>query len=205
TGALIGGRLGDTLGRRRVFTATMLVIIAGIALLMFSTAFPVLVIGALIMGLGVGGDIPVAFSTMSEAARNDKQRGRMVAFSGVFVALGGISAAIVGGIVGNMGLVGAQILLGQLGVIAIIVLILRLTIPESTSWLLAREERRRGIETVRADRASVRDLLRGSYRLPFLALLVFQVLLLAAAVPTTQYATYLLHNYAGVSIAESSL
>jgi inositol transporter-like SP family MFS transporter len=205
SGALIGGRLGDLFGRRKVFTATMIVIVAGVAVLLFSAAFPVLVVGALVMGLGVGADIPVAFSTMTEAARSDRQRGRMIALTGVFTAIGGISAAVVGGIVGNMGLPGAQILLGQLAVIAIIVLILRLTIPESASWLLAREERRRGIETVRADRSSVKELLQATYRAPFLALLAFQVLVLCAAVPSTLYATYLLHNYAGVSIADSAL
>ncbi|MFF1830704.1 MFS transporter [Paenarthrobacter sp. NPDC058040] len=204
-GAIVGGRLGDTLGRRRVFTGTMIVIIAGVAVLMFSNAFPVLVVGALLMGLGTGADIPVALTTMTEAARTDKQRGLFIAFGGIFVALGGISAAIVGGIVGNMGLVGAQILLGQLGAITLIVLILRLTIPESASWLLAKEERRRGIDTVRADRSSVKDLLRPPYRVPFFGLLAFYALVMASAVPIAQYSTYLLVNVAGVSIADASL
>ncbi|MFE4834576.1 nitrate/nitrite transporter [Arthrobacter sp. NPDC056691] len=204
-GAIVGGRLGDVLGRRRVFTGTMIVIIAGVAVLMFSSAFPVLVVGALLMGLGTGADIPVALTTMTEAARTDKQRGLFIAFSGVFVALGGISAAVIGGIVGNMGLAGAQILLGYLGVITLVVLILRLTIPESASWLLAREERRRGIDTVRADRSSVKDLLRAPYRVPFLGLLAFYTLVMASAVPIGQYGTYLLVNVAGVSIADASL
>lgn len=204
-GALVGGRLGDTLGRRRVFTSTMVVIIVGVAILMFSSAFPVLVVGALVLGIGCGADIPVALTTMTEAARTDRQRGVMIALGGVFVALGGISTAIVGGVVGDMGLVGAQILLGQLGALTIVVLLLRLTIPESSKWLISKEESRRGIDTVRADRSSIKDLFSAQYRVPFIALMVFYVLITAAAVPTTAYATYMLHNVAGVSITQASV
>ena len=52
---------------------------------------------------------------------------------------------------------------------AIIVLVLRLAMPESPVWLQAREERQRGIHTERAEHASIKDLLKTPYVIPFIA------------------------------------
>ncbi len=53
-GAFSGGRLGDRLGRRKVFIFTMLMIVMGTLLLAFGLNFPLLLLGTLLVGLATG-------------------------------------------------------------------------------------------------------------------------------------------------------
>ena len=203
-GALFGGKLGDRYGRRPVFSATMIVIALGAGLLVFGASFPLVVVGATLVGLGTGADLPVSLSTISEAA-TDKNRGRILAFSNILWLVGVVVAIVLGTAVGNLGQLGAQILFGHLGVMAVLVLVGRLTVPESGVWLTARGERSGGASTVRADRASVRDLLRAPYLVPLLALIVFYSLVNLSFNTFGQFGPYLLVNNAGVDVSTASL
>ncbi|MEV4954073.1 MFS transporter [Paenarthrobacter nitroguajacolicus] len=203
-GAIIGGRLGDRFGRRPVFTVTMVLIIGAALALAFAGSFPVIMIAALLLGLGTGADLPVSLSTISEAA-SDQNRGKLIGFSHLLWAAGIIVCSFLSAGVASLGQLGAQILFFHIAVVAVLVLIGRLTIPESTTWLVARDERRRRIKTVRADRASVKDLLRGSYRTPFLALLGFYALTNLAANTGGQFGSYLLVNAGGVDLQTATL
>lgn len=203
-GAIIGGRLGDRFGRRPVFTVTMVLIIASAMALAFAGSFPVIVIAALLLGLGTGADLPVSLSTISEAASDDN-RGKLIGFSHLLWAAGIIACSFLSAGVASLGALGAQILFLHIAVVAALVLVGRLTIPESDTWLTARDERRRGIKTVRADRASVKDLLRGSYKTPFLALLGFYALTNLAANTGGQFGSYLLVNAGGVDLQTATL
>lgn len=203
-GALVGGRLGDRFGRRPIFTVTMILIIASAAALAFAGSFPVIMAAALVLGFGTGADLPVSISTISEAA-SDANRGKLIGFTQLLWAVGIIVCAFLSAGVASLGQLGAQILFLHIAVIAALVLVGRLTIPESDVWLTARDERRRGIKTVRADRASVMDLLRGSYRTPFLALLGFYALTNMAANTGGQFGSYLLVNAGGVDLQTATL
>lgn len=81
-GALIGGRLGDVYGRRKLFILTMIIIAVGALAPTFSTNFWVLLAGLTLMGLGVGADLPVSLATIAEAAK-DSNRGKMLVFTQV--------------------------------------------------------------------------------------------------------------------------
>ncbi|TXK16347.1 MFS transporter [Homoserinibacter sp. GY 40078] len=202
-GALVGGKLGDRFGRRPVFTITMIVVVLGSALLVVGGSFGLIVAGAALVGLGTGADLPVSLSTISEAA-NDTNRGRIVAFSNVLWLAGVVSGILIGTVVGNLGELGAQILFIHVGGVAFIVLLLRLTIPESAVWLAARRARQAGEASVRAERTTVRELLRAPYLAPLLGLAVFYALVNLGYNTFGQFGPYLLVNAAGTDVSTAS-
>jgi len=203
-GAVTGGRLGDRFGRRPIFTATMFAIIVGAVILIFADSFQLVILGAVILGLATGADLPVSLSTISEAA-DDSNRGKILSLSNLLWLLGSIVSAAIGVVVGEMGRIGGQVLFSHIAGVAIIVMIARLGVPESESWKIARDERRAGITTVRAARSGVRELLRQPYLTPFLGLVVFYAFTNLAANTGGQFGTYLLVNFTDVSIATAAL
>jgi inositol transporter-like SP family MFS transporter len=202
-GALAGGRLGDRFGRRPVFTVTMIVIVIGALALVFADSFPLVISGAILLGLGTGADLPVSLSTISEAA-SDTNRGKLLGLSNLLWLAGGIVSGAISVVVGGLGRFGGQVLFAHIAVVALVVMIARLSIPESASWAAAREERRAGV-TARADRSSGRALLRKPYLTPFLGLLVFYAFTNLAANTGGQFGTYLLVNLAGVDVPTAAL
>lgn len=202
-GALVGGRLGDRFGRRPVFSVTMIVIIIGCGLLILGGSFAIIGVGAALVGLGTGADLPVSLSTMSEAA-TDHNRGRIVVFSNILWLVGIVVSILLATVFGNLGQLAAQILFAHIGLVALIVLIARLPIPESAIWKAARAERKAGIDTVRADRASIKDLLKSPYLVPVLALAVFYSLVNLGFNTYGQFGTYLLVNVAGTDVSTAS-
>lgn len=203
-GAVIGGRLGDALGRRPVFTATMLAIVLGAALLVFAESFPLILVGAIVVGLATGADLPVSLSTISEAA-HEHNRGRLLGLSNILWLAGSIVPGVLAGVVASFGRLGGQLLFVHIGVVALIVMLGRLTIPESDTWIAARAERRAGVATIRADRASAFELLKAPYLIPFLGIIVFYALTNLAANTQGQFGTYLLVNAAHVDVGTAAI
>ncbi len=203
-GALVGGRLGDRFGRRPVFTATMVLIIVAVGALLLAPSFTAVVAGAILLGLGTGADLPVSLSTIAEAA-SDRNRGRLLGFSNLLWIVGIVVNTVLASIVGDWGRAGAQVLFAHIGLVAVLVLLGRLTIPESPSWQAARAERRAGVPTIRADRARVLDLLRPPYIVPFLALLAFYALTNLVANTSGQFGTYIVVTYGGATVGQAAL
>ena len=139
-GALFGGRLGDRFGRKPVFSATMALIVCGSVLQVLAPGFTALLIGTIMVGFGTGADLPVSLATISETA-TDKNRGAIIGLSNLLWTAGILGAIGCATVVGDWGLRGGQILYAQVGVVALIVLLARLPIPESRVWLVARAER----------------------------------------------------------------
>src|SRR6478609_4858969 len=149
-GAVTGGRLGDRFGRKPVFSVTMIGIVIAMACNTFATGFPMLLVGAILGGLSTGADLPVSIATISEAG-NDSNRGKLVSFSQVLWTMGIVVPLALTAIIGGMGHTGGQIIFASVGVVALIVLVARIALPESPVWLAARDERRRGMHTERAE------------------------------------------------------
>ena len=203
-GALFGGRLGDRFGRKPVFSATMLIIAVGALCQVFAANFGMLLTGTILVGLGTGADLPVSLANIAETS-TDSNRGKIIGLSNILWTVGIVGAIACASVVGNWGKLGGQILYGQVGVIAIIVLLARLPIPESHVWLEAQAEKKAGKETVRAERAQLSMLLRRPYLKPFLALILFYSLVNIPANTGGQFTTWINVNIIGMSVSFSSM
>lgn len=94
-GASVGGLLADKLGRRQVFALTLLVygVATGASALVGTVA--ALIVLRFIVGLGLGAELPVASTLVSEYAPRSI-RGRLVVALEAFWAVGWILAALIG-------------------------------------------------------------------------------------------------------------
>ncbi|MCS2168584.1 MFS transporter [Scandinavium manionii] len=203
-GAFFGGRLGDYYGRRRVFIITMAMVLIGTLLLAFSSSFSALLIGTIFVGLATGADLPVSLATISEAA-TDKNRGKIIGLSNLLWFAGICTTMAISALAGGWGKTGAQILYLHVGLVAGVLLILRWSLPESPMWLVAQKERRSGKATVRAQKNSYADLIRGKYLWPFIALCLFYMFTNLAANTGGQFGTYVAVNVVGISVEKNAL
>ncbi|QBD81564.1 MFS transporter [Ktedonosporobacter rubrisoli] len=76
-GSVIFGRIADYIGRKRIYSATLLVLAAGAIASALSPNLLCLLIARFILGLGIGGDYPLSATLMSEYA-NRKDRGKLI-------------------------------------------------------------------------------------------------------------------------------
>ena len=157
---------------------------------------------ALLMGLGIGADLPVSLATISEAA-DDGQRGRMLVFTNLLWIAGIATALVLVAAVGDRADL-VTIVFSGVAATAAVVFVARLTVPESRVWRVAREERRAGLTTIRAQRSGARVLLSAPYAKPFVGLVVFYALTNLIANTNSQFGTYVLVNFGGATIAEAS-
>ena len=93
-GAAAAGRLADRYGRRAVFTTTLVIFSVGSLLSALAPTFETLLAARIIAGLGLGGELPVAATLVSELSPR-AQRGRMIVLLESFWAYGTILAGIV--------------------------------------------------------------------------------------------------------------
>lgn len=94
-GASVGGLLADRLGRRTVFALTLLVYGVATGAAALSVGVGMLIVLRLVVGIGLGAELPVASTLVSEFAPR-RIRGRMVVWLESFWALGWILAALLG-------------------------------------------------------------------------------------------------------------
>lgn len=97
-GATFGGLLADRIGRRQVFALTLLVYGLATGASALATGLGMLIALRFIVGLGLGAELPVASTLVSEFAPR-RIRGRMVVILEAFWALGWIAAALIGAFV----------------------------------------------------------------------------------------------------------
>ncbi|HEY2453872.1 MAG TPA: MFS transporter [Scandinavium sp.] len=203
-GAFFGGRLGDYYGRRTVFIITMAMVFIGTLFLSFGASFALLLSGTILVGLATGADLPVSLATISEAA-NDKNRGKIIGLSNLLWFAGICTTMAISALVGGWGKFGAQILYLHVGAVAFILLLLRWSLPESPMWLVAHKERQSGKATVRAQKNSYADLVRGKYLWPLVALCLFYMFTNLAANTGGQFGAYVAVNVVGISVEKNAL
>jgi len=133
-GASLGGLLADRFGRRQVFALTLLVygIATGASALVGGLA--VLLVLRFFVGLGLGAELPVASTYVSEFAPA-RIRGRLIVILEAFWAVGWTAAALIGYLVipGSDDGWRWAFLLGAIP--AVYALIVRWSLPESPRWL----------------------------------------------------------------------
>jgi len=79
-GAIIGGFLADKYGRKAIYTYNMLIYMLGVAIIMVSVNFPMLLAGFLITGISVGVGVPASWTYISENSEVGN-RGRNIGIS----------------------------------------------------------------------------------------------------------------------------
>lgn len=94
-GASLGGLLADRIGRRQVFALTMLVYGIATGLSALSVGLTMLIALRFVVGMGLGAELPVASTLVSEFAPT-KIRGRIVVALESFWAFGWLAAATIG-------------------------------------------------------------------------------------------------------------
>jgi putative MFS transporter len=93
-GAAISGRLADRYGRRIVFSSTLVIFSIGAVLSAIAPTFETLLLARVVAGLGLGGELPVAATLVSEFSPR-AQRGRMIVLLESFWAYGTLLAGVV--------------------------------------------------------------------------------------------------------------
>ena len=136
-GASLGGLLADRLGRRQVFALTLLVygIFTGLSAL--SWGIGALVALRFLVGLGLGAELPIASTLVSEFAPA-RIRGRIIVILESFWAVGWTAAAVIGYFVVPIGDNGWRWALALGAVPAVWAIVVRLKLPESVRFLEAK-------------------------------------------------------------------
>jgi inositol transporter-like SP family MFS transporter len=135
-GALIGGRLGDLFGRKRIYQYDLLVYAFGILLVVFAVNLPMLMIGTFIVGLAVGADVPTSLALIGEFPPS-KARGKLMGLSQVAWSLGPIVVFVLAFVLTPYDVLGNRIVFAHLFVVAIITWALRRGMVESAIWTAA--------------------------------------------------------------------
>lgn len=140
-GATLGGLIADRIGRRQVFALTLLVygLATGASALVGSVA--ALMVLRFVVGIGLGAELPVASTLVSEYAPRHI-RGRVVVILEAFWALGWIAAALVGYLVIPSSPEGWRWALVIGLVPAAYALVVRFGLPESVRFLEAKGRHR---------------------------------------------------------------
>ncbi|WP_394194115.1 MFS transporter [Microbacterium foliorum] len=136
-GATLGGLLADRLGRRQVFALTLLIygIATGASALVSGLA--ALLVLRFLVGLGLGAELPVASTYVSEFAPA-RIRGRLIVILEAFWAVGWTAAALIGFFVIPASDAGWRWAFALGAIPAVYALIVRWGLPESPRWLASR-------------------------------------------------------------------
>ena len=134
-GAVLAGTIADRIGRKQVFTITVLLYSISTGLCAVAWNYESLLVFRFLVGFGLGGELPVAATLMSEYAPA-KLRGRFIVLLESFWGLGWLAAACIAYLLIPVFGWQAAFLIGALP--ALYVFLLRLHMPESIRYLLSK-------------------------------------------------------------------
>lgn len=133
-GASVGGLLADRFGRRSVFAVTLLVYGLATGASALVGGVTALLILRLLVGLGLGAELPVASTYVSEFAPA-RMRGRLIVILEAFWAVGWTAAALIGYFVIPASEAGWRWAFALGALPAAYALFIRWGLPESARWL----------------------------------------------------------------------
>lgn len=154
-GALIFGLMADKIGRKHVFIITLLLFSIGSGLSAMTTTLTAFLVLRFFIGAGLGGELPVASTLVSESVPAEK-RGRIVVLLESFWAGGWLVAAIISYFI--IPKFGWQIALIISAVPALYALYLRIGLPDSPRFTAVKEK-----EKISAFQ-SIKNLFAKNYR-----------------------------------------
>ncbi|MEV5356858.1 MFS transporter [Streptomyces sp. NPDC052693] len=195
-GSLVGGRLADLFGRRRVYNWDIFCFALGALVITLAPDDITLLIGVFVAGLAAGADLPTSLAVVSDAAPS-WARGRLVAFTQVMWMLGITVAVFLGFVLSTTGMTGARLITGQLAVAALVTWALRSRLKLPAGHTTAGPEPQDAPEGI-----SLKNVWTRAALLPMAATFVFYVTWGLGANTFGQFGTYLLVT---VSDASQSL
>ena len=133
-GAVVSGTIADRIGRKKVFTITVLLYSIASAFCALSWNYQSLLVFRFLVGFGLGGELPVAATLVSEYAPS-RVRGRFIVLLESFWGLGWIAAACIAYFFIPLYGWRMAFLIGALP--ALYVCLIRMHMPESDRYLLA--------------------------------------------------------------------
>jgi inositol transporter-like SP family MFS transporter len=201
-GSLVGGRLADLFGRRRVYNWDIFCFALGAIVITLAPDDITLLIGVLVAGLAAGADLPTSLAVVSDAAPS-WARGRLVAFTQVMWMLGIAVAIFLGFVLSTTGMTGARLITGQLAVAALVTwgLRSRLKLSDEHDTEEGTAAVPRG-SSLKNSGSSLKNIWTRAALLPMAATFVFYVTWGLGANTFGQFGTYLLVT---VSDASQSL
>ena len=130
-GAVLAGTLADRIGRKKVFTITVLLYSLSTGMCALAWSYESLLFFRFLVGFGLGGELPVAATLMSEYAPAHL-RGRFIVLLESFWGLGWLAAACISYLVIPVFGWQAAFVIGTLP--ALYVFLIRLHMPESIRY-----------------------------------------------------------------------
>ena len=138
-GALIGGRICDLLGRKKIYQWDLLLYAFGTLWIVFAFQEWMLLVGFFIVGLTVGADVPASWTLITETAPNEK-RGRFAGLAQVLWYVGAIAPLLLGIVLLDLDMLATRIIFAHLLVVALITWGLRQGMTESSLWEKAQKD-----------------------------------------------------------------
>ena len=132
-GAIVGGWLGDKLGRKCIYQYDLMVYAVGILFMALAVNREMLFFGTFIVGVAVGADVPTSLALVGELAPS-KARGKLLGFTQVAWALGPVVVLLMALLLAPLGLLGIRIILLHLFLVAVVTWALRRGLTESVRW-----------------------------------------------------------------------
>ena len=158
-GALVGGRLCDKFGRKKIYQYDMLFYAFGMTWLALAVAPWMIVVGFILVGLAVGADIPASWSLIAENAPGG-QRGKHSGVAQVLWYLGPVVVLILFYLLGSLGLLAARLIFAHLAILGLLLTLARSRMRESRIWETAALAEKRGPVI---ERPKFRDLLSSKH------------------------------------------
>lgn len=141
-GALIFGVLADKVGRKQIFMWTLVLFSIASGLSAFTTTLFAFMALRFLVGMGLGGELPVASTLVSESVEA-KERGRVVVLLESFWAAGWLIAALISYFV--IPTWGWRIALLLTAIPAVYAIYLRWHLPDSPQFVVKAESKKRSV------------------------------------------------------------
>lgn len=136
-GAVLAGTVADRIGRKNVFAATVILYSVSTGLCAVAWSYESLLFFRFLVGFGLGGELPVAATLMSEYAPS-RLRGRFIVLLESFWGLGWLVAACISYLL--IPRFGWQIAFWIGALPAVYVFLIRLHMPESIRYLISKNK-----------------------------------------------------------------
>ncbi|MFF0013713.1 MFS transporter [Streptomyces sp. NPDC005374] len=196
-GSLVGGRLADVFGRRRLYNLDILCYALGAVVITLAPGEITLLVGVLLAGLAAGADLPTSLAVVSDAAP-DHARGRLIAFTQVMWMLGIIVVVFVGFALSDTGMLGARLITGHLAVAALVTWHLRSKLELATGPDPV-QDRVTAEKPTAEQGVALRNVWTRAALVPMLATFAFYVTWGLGANTMGQFTTYLLVTVSGAT------